>query len=104
MEREGLDAELNRGKLWIYPCSGYRRIYIYIYIYNALGLKSLACFQHFSENRTHIVAVPFRMKPLYFNKMVVLSSAGNLREDIASLMASKLDFLQVHWNSRRLRS
>ena len=28
MKREGLDVELNRGKLWIYPCSGYRRIII----------------------------------------------------------------------------
>ena len=28
MKREGLNIELNRGKLWIYPCSGYRRIII----------------------------------------------------------------------------
>ena len=28
MKREGLNVELNRGKLWIYPCSGYRRIII----------------------------------------------------------------------------
>ena len=30
MKREGLNVELNRGKLWIYPCSGYRRIIIII--------------------------------------------------------------------------
>ena len=28
MKREGLDVELYRGKLWIYPCSGYRRVYV----------------------------------------------------------------------------
>ena len=28
MKREGLNVELNRGKLWIYPCLGYRRIII----------------------------------------------------------------------------
>ena len=28
MKREGLNVELNRGKLWIYPCSGYRCIII----------------------------------------------------------------------------
>ena len=28
MKREGLNIELNRGKLWIYPCSGYRHIII----------------------------------------------------------------------------
>ena len=33
---------------------------------------------------------------------VVLSSAGNPQVDIASLMTSKLDFLQVDRNSRRL--
>ena len=32
MKREGLDVELNRGKLWIYPCLGYRPIILYIVI------------------------------------------------------------------------
>ena len=32
MKREGLNIELNRGKLWIYLFSGYRRIFIIIII------------------------------------------------------------------------
>ena len=32
MKREGLNIELNRGKLWIYLFSGYRRIIIIIII------------------------------------------------------------------------